>query len=349
MDLQRIIDKFKNENGFVDNIDNIVNYLKENNMDIEAINQIKIQILKYNQNLNKQIEKENQEFERMFKNRQVTLEEEVEPILHYENPKIKYESDSLEIDISYYKIQIDNCEDLNILETLLPKRTTENFNEIMDCILLSLLEEEMEYRKLYYECGESLENEVEALEYVELLRKKFKIIKNYRDHKEVIENKVEEIKNRLVFLTTTYGNICALSDIKDIPESNYEDILKLLNSIIDGTFKNAKTFNLFGTNRIVSEVKGFKQRICFDKLESDIYIINSIFIKKSDNGLSYRNSLVIRDNLYRNMENEIKDKLKGPDREKFLEENALITDEIINILKNNVKVKSLGDNSGKIN
>lgn len=347
MEIKDVIYRFKSPSGFIENINFLVDTLKSENLSSEEIIKVLTEVLKYNQSLNSKLEKENLEFEKMFANRKSLTSDNLKVSSYFEMEEEYNKSSDSGRDISYYKIQIDNCTDLNKLESLLPKRNVENFEELMDYILASLLEEEMEFRKLLYDSSIPLESDIDILNYVNEIHEKFEMIKNYRDYKKTTYIE-EATSNHLIFLTTAYGNVCAISDLKDIDESNYENLLKLFNSIIDGTFKNVKSFTLFKSGNMISEVKGFQQRICFDKLDTDVYIITSIFTKKTDNGLSYRNNLINRDSLYRSMESKIKAKLKGKDREKLLRENDLIKEDVISLLKSGIKVKSLGGNNGKI-
>lgn len=349
MQIEEIIDRFKSNDGFVENIDLIVEYLKANNFSIEDINEILIQILKYNQDLNARLKKENDEFEKVIRNRQCSIESELETVTATEEPILYFQLADSKLDISYYKAQIDNCKNLDELESLLPKKTVENFDELINLILLYLLEEEMDYRQMLYENSETLDSDPEILNYVTEIHRKFEIIKNYRDCKEISEKEVENTQNHLIFLTTEYGNVCALSDVKNIDSEYYESFLTLLESIITGTFKNVKSFSVQGSGTVTSEVKDFKTRIIFTKLESNIYIINSIFVKKSDNDLFYRNNLINRDALYRNKIAGIKEQLNGSNREQFLQENDLVKEDVIGVLKSGIKTKRIGDNSGKIN
>lgn len=348
MQIEEIIDRFKSKNGFVENFDLIVEYLKANNFSIEDINETLMQILKYNQDLNDKIKKENDEIEKMIRNRQCSIESESEIVTTAEELISHFQLNDSKLDISYYKIQIDNCKNLDELESLLPKKTVENFDELINLILLCLLEEEMEFKQMLYENSETLDSDPEISNYVTEIHRKFEIIKNYRDYKEMVQEEVDNTQNRLIFLTTAYGNVCALSDIKSIDSEYYGAFLNLLQSIINGTFKNVKSFTVQGSGTVMSEVKDFKIRIVFVKLEPNVYIINSIFVKKVDSDLSYRNNLINRDALYRNKIVVIRGQLNGNNREEFLKENDLIKDEIVEVLKSGIKVKSLGDNSGKI-
>lgn len=345
MEILDIINKFKNEFGFVENIDALVEYLKIESFNIEQINEILQQVQKYNQDVNKRLEKENIEFDKALKSRRTLDTTEIyEPAtIDYEPVKINF-SHTHEVDISYYKIQVDNCEDISKLEDALPKRASENFEQIINYLLISLLQEEISFRQLLYNEGKRLESDAELYSYVKLLCQKFEFIKSYRGQKaeQVIESH-NEASNKLVFLTTNYGNVCALSDVKDIDSEYYETFLKLLESIIDGTFKNVKTFVIPGSGTLVSEVKDFKTRVIFIKLEPNVYIVNSIFVKKTDIDQYYRNSLNNRDSLYRGQIGNILKQLAGPNRQQYLEEQSLITEELINIFKGGEKVKRFGD------
>ena len=339
MQIEEVINRFKSSNGFVENIDLVVNYLKSNHFTIRDINEILKQIIKYNREFNEKIKQENEELKKMINNRRHFID--AEPEVNVQPKEVVYYGlpEDSELDISYYKIQIDNCANLDELESLLPKKTVENFDELINAILLYLLQEEMDYRRMILENSETLESYPEISNYVTEIGRKFEIVKNYRDHKEVNKDAVNNKQNDLIFLTTEYGNPCGLSDIKDIDSEYYGSFLDLLNSIINGTFKNVKSFSIQGSGTVISEVKDFKTRILFIKLQPSIYLITSIFVKKSDNDLFYRNHLIGRDNLYRSKIAKIKELLSSPDREAFLQENESIKEEVLALLKSGIKVK----------
>ena len=98
------------------------------------------------------------------------------------------------------------------------------------------------------------------------------------------------IINNLIYLPTILGNYYILNDIKSIDYEYYASFLELLNSIIDGTFKNVKSIiNTYNKNNYICEVKDFKTRVFFSKINFNTYLILGCMVKKVDTN-SYYNS-----------------------------------------------------------
>ena len=96
----------------------------------------------------------------------------------------------------------------------------------------------------------------------------------------------------------------------------------LFKSIKNGTFKGAKRLNSNNNKTSsLSEVRGFKTRVLFDKLDENTYIIIMCAVKKCDYDNGYKKSLETRGLTYRAMKPKI---LSKKDDQEYKNENKNI-------------------------
>lgn len=248
----------------------------------------------------------NQNAEEYIENTQVTLPRNKEYT----------EENSILGEINYYLSlvnKIDFSEEENLTERImmsLPSIKHGNFQTIIYGINAEILKNINEIKRF-------IEEEKENFTKGELQEFKDDVVENQR--KMMLINKVinnpdtfeietikEETLNKLVFLNTTSGNVYALRDIKTIDKEYFERLNGLFNSIEDGTFKNIKYLDSNNPNVAgVTEVRDFKTRIVFDRLDSKTYAIIAVFIKKSDNDAGYLDFLERRVAAYREQKEKI--------------------------------------------
>ena len=126
---------------------------------------------------------------------------------------------------------------------------------------------------------------------------------------ELEDIKKEKINNNLVFLKTESDNTYCLRDLNGIKREYYKSFKDLLMSIKNGTFKNVKRLTTTNSKlNSISEVRGFKTRVIFDRIDSKTYIILMCAVKKSDFDLGYQNLLEGRCLKYRCFKNTIFEK-----------------------------------------
>jgi len=133
-------------------------------------------------------------------------------------------------------------------------------------------------------------------EYLTNLRT-FKLLKTYYHNKrekydaievELEQEQIEEINevNKLIYLPNA-SSTCLESDLKDIPEEFYDDVIKLLNNLKIGqlTNKNCRPFN--GNKKLKSyrELRDDQLRILIRNIKENIYVVLGIFQKQDDNDL----------------------------------------------------------------
>ena len=144
---------------------------------------------------------------------------------------------------------------------------------------------------------------------------------------EIVE--VQEHKNRIVLIPTISGNIRVIDELEHIPSDYYDSFLELINSIINGTFKNVKTFTSNYHLTGISEVKGFKTRVVFSRLDKNTYGLITAFVKKTDTDKLYKDTLTRKVSHFKENEAKLKEKIK--DKE-FMELNDLYVEELFNLI-----------------
>lgn len=218
-----------------------------------------------------------------------------------------------------------------------PSKNNSNYFRLSNRIKAEIYREIIELNKLLDDTDDE-EFLGEILQTIEFEKMKLVIINILESEK---DNENEEIiNNKIVFHTTSLGNVYALDDIQNIDSEYYESILELILSIQNGTFKNVK---YLGTNNLklsgISEVKGFKTRVIFDRIDRNTYVILYIFIKKSDNDKGYREAFQNRISTYRSKSDIL---LSDINDYEFLEYNEEILQSLIDKLSK-CKKKVLSD------
>ena len=113
-----------------------------------------------------------------------------------------------------------------------------------------------------------------------------------------------------------------------IKNEYYEGFEELFRSIKDGTFKGAKRLNSNNNKTSsLSEVRGFKTRVLFDKLDENTYIIIMCAVKKCDYDNGYKKSIETRSLTYRAMKPKLisqKDSKEYKDENKDIEKKLFL-------------------------
>lgn len=222
--------------------------------------------------------------------------------------------------VDYYNYlisSIDDCEDLqDQIESSLPNPNTGDYKTIVLRLKLKLLKSIKETADFISECREEFDDEdlEEYKEEIRLCSKKLEILKS-ESNEEVNENKTST-KNNFFFPVSSMGNIRVIDEIEKISKSSPEfcsEFLELFQSIQDGSFKRAKRF--LNNNKLVgiSEVRGFKPRVVFDRIGKNDYAIITAFLKKCDNDRGYKDSLELKIQKYMSQRDNIVKKLNNPE------------------------------------
>lgn len=150
------------------------------------------------------------------------------------------------------------------------------------------------------------------------------------------EEKADSSKKTIIFATSKDG-IFFERDLKDIPLEAYDEALKSLSSIADGNdqqnaVRGKKLVNNAKLNGI-REAKGWQVRIPYFPLSGCAYVF-MIKRKKDDDSERDRREIISRAQNVRALFEHTRTKMTDPiERQKIIEENALIYDRIVETLK----------------
>lgn len=219
-----------------------------------------------------------------------------------------------------------------IISGNLPLKSNSNYFKLINRIKIEIVKEISGLISMYNETSDDeFKNDIK--ENIDFEKKKLIIVKEIEKSKELQDESVAE--NNIVFTKTNSGNIYALEDIKSINNEYYASILELYESIKNGTFKKVKRLTTSNNKaNSVSEVRGFKTRIIFDKLDQNTYVILQIAIKKSDFDKGYKESLEKRVSAYKSQKERILNQLND---EIYMSENAESENRLVEILSQNKK------------
>lgn len=223
---------------------------------------------------------------------------------------------------------------------ILPSFQDYHFKDIIFRLKAEIVREEKEINELINEDKDSFsEEELEELRklLVEQERRK-KILDDIEKDEKIVDDADDVAVNKVVLIPSRSGKIRIFDELSNVPIEYRTRFLELINSIINGSFKNFKRFvsndNLLG----FCEVRGFQTRVIFRRIIKDTYALVSAFIKKSDNSYGYRDYLTARIIEYSAVEKQIKENL---DNEDFMTQNNLYVEELLNLLGSKEKGKRL--------
>ena len=249
--------------------------------------------------------------------------------------KIEKNKDSFfEEEVDYYLSDfLDLSEeelDTSKLQEVLPVRKNYNYKKILLRIIAEVNREIKEIHEVILSDSSFSESELcDFKDDIRILQKRINCLKKELSMKNDITEE-EEIKNKIIFVPTSSGNLRVLDEISNIPEEYYEGFLGLFKSIQDGTFKNIRRFVNNETLKGALEVKDFKIRVVFVRLARDTYAVLTAFTKKNDNDNGYRKPIEIKMGSFRKIHKKLQEQLNNPEFIKY-HEDAL--EELFRILK----------------
>lgn len=267
-----------------------------------------LKALKHNNKVSSSMKQEIKEMEKLDEaNKKMSFK--IEKQNFEEDDEYEEEQDEDSDYLYYYEPIKDVSEDISITELEkiikenLPSKNNPNYFKIISRMMAEILKEIMEYEAIKSDSIGEKEIIEETQKLIDLNKRKINFIRSTKE-KETNEEEVKE--NNLYFLKTTSGNIYCLNDLDKIKNEYYESFEELFKSIKDGTFKRAKRLN---SNNLktssLSEVRGFKTRVLFDKLDENNYIIIMCVVKKCNYDNGYKKSLETRGLTYRAMKPKI--------------------------------------------
>ena len=222
------------------------------------------------------------------------------------------------------------------MKEILPRRKNKNYKNILIRLSIESIKDIKELEEMKEISQKEEQEEIDNLIQLEL--KKIKMIQERLSKKEEKEEEIEEEqeeKNEIILVPTISGNIRLLDEIEHIPIEYYEGFKELIDSIIDGTFKNVKCLT---KNRILNglyEVKLFKIRVVFKRIKDNKYALITAFVKKSNRDKLYLETLRSKIFDYKQMEKKIKELIEN---DRFLEENEKAVIELYNQLERKEEV-----------
>ena len=242
------------------------------------------------------------------------------------------QDDSFEDEINYYLRsyrQLDeNFKDADI-KSILPRKKHPRYKDILLRLSLESVKEIKEVNEILRNEDISAEEKILCEGIIETEKRKIDFIKSRLIKSDKEEKDEQEEKNKIILAPTATGNIRLIDELEHIPNDYYAGFKELIDSIIDGTFKNVKAFASNSELSGLTEVKGFKIRVAFARIDTNTYALISAFIKKSDNDKLYRETLIRKAREYYRLEDSIKQNLSNPE---FLEENEKSIQQLFNIL-----------------
>lgn len=267
-----------------------------------------LKALKHNNKVSSSMKQEIKEMEKLDEaNKKMSFK--IEKQNFEEDDEYEEEQDEDSDYLYYYEPIKDVSEDISITELEkiikenLPSKNNPNYFKIISRMMAEILKEIMEYEEIKSDSIGEKEIIEETQKLIDLNKRKINFIRSTKE-KETNEEEVKE--NNLYFLKTTSGNIYCLNDLDKIKNEYYESFEELFKSIKDGTFKRAKRLNLNNLKTSsLSEVRGFKTRVLFDKLDENNYIIIMCVVKKCNYDNGYKKSLETRGLTYRAMKPKI--------------------------------------------
>lgn len=301
----------------------------EKPIDYEQLCREELNIL---QNQETKISKLKDEISRLKLKKTVVNKETVKENINEVILEEKKEDDSFKDEMNFYLLsyrQLSEDFTKEEINEILPKKKNPKFKDILLRLSLESVKEIKEVKELLREEEISLEEKELCNKIIESENKKIDYIKSKLIVSDKEEIEEQEEKNNIVLVPMLSGNIRIIDDLEHIPNDYYEGFKDLINSIIDGTFKNVKTFSnnegLIG----ISEVKSFKIRVVFKRLNDNTYALITAFMKKWDNDKLYQESLISKVKEYYLIESDLKKLINDHE---FMEENEKNVQQLWNVL-----------------
>lgn len=248
--------------------------------------------------------------------------------------EIKNNLDSFQDEMNYYIYNYrslpSNFTEVDLL-MILPSKKHVKYREILLSLAFESFKEIREAESLK-EISSTMEEKEICDEAIKYENKKMDFLRKELTKKEELLE--EPIKNQIVLVPTTNNKIRIIEEIEHISMEFYDRFLELINSIIDGTFKNVKALTNNGNLVGISEVKGFQVRILFTRIGYNSYALISAFIKKTDSDKYYLESLDNSVKDYYLVEQKLKDNLNNEEFISYNDENVHILFDLLNTKTN---------------
>lgn len=229
---------------------------------------------------------------------------------------------------SILKLIIESNDLSNIKSLIMSHIKKEDFDDTIKLLIAGILSEVTSIKKLKNE--EYLSNGNNCTVFDAELNKLNSILNVLFEIQYEDVMKPNEEDNTIIYLPTIYGNINISNDLKDVPLEFYDVFYNLFKSIKNGSFKNFKRITGDYKTTIL-EVKDGYARVLFTQIESNIYLVSTLFVKKMQTSKYYLEHLREIDSLVYDQLQHIKAQLLS-NREEFINYNDSITKNLLSKL-----------------
>lgn len=257
-----------------------------------------------------------------------------------EIPKKKTNSD-FEREVSFYIDSYNDIDDdftVDDLIELLPSEDNYDFKDIILRLQAESIKNIKEISEIIIQDFSLSKDELnEYKNEITKEKRKIDILSKILIKDDTIFSEAKE-KNDIILVPTKAGNMRIIEELKQIPSEYYPRFLELINSIIDGSFKNVRAFtNNYGLSGIY-EIKVNQARLIFTRVGKNAYSLIDLFVKKDMYATHHYDSLKIKVGEYRHLHNKLKEKSKDKD---FMKENNKYVQELFDLIEPKVSDKQL--------
>ncbi len=278
------------------------------------------------------------------KKRQCELQKEQESV-EKNDKNFEPQSDIIEtneriytVDIKYYIMLINesitkNNGELDMEEicSRLPSRNLANFNTLMNSIIIYLQKQLSDYTTFYLDCLGSFDKE-DLINLSDDINKQQELIDlciEYRNdtYIDLDEEIPPSKKGQIIFLHSNSDVSLFENDIKGFTQEYFEPIEILLHDFEDCSLRHSKQIgNSHNTLKGYNELRNLFSyiRILYDKIGNNTYVVLGLVSKKCMYAKKISDFFISRIEEYERQggKKAILDKLNGPDREIFLQQQA---------------------------
>lgn len=283
-DLNQYIDETILANSAYIDIDRLIELIDKLNLTINEKNIIIKKVYSYNLKLTKNITKENEELEKIANSDAkefVDIKLKI-PKQGIVSPKIEQIKNQT-VNVSNYVELINQFTEPSDFVSLTDIISEHDLDEIINYLLAYYYSELITLKKLQYEEENNIFNDDEQN------------IKNIIDNLHYLQISQQQddlsTNNKLVYLTTKYGNTIFLNRVNKISQEYYESISNAFNSIKNGSLKNNKRIGKTsdGFYSPLFQVRDNNIRIFYLKVAPNLYLIIDVMIKKFNTTRDYSN------------------------------------------------------------
>lgn len=294
--MEKIISKYKDDNGYIKELEQLRRELESLITKDEASSIIK-EIYENNLTIIKNLERENKRLEsisKLKKKKKVLIDYKIEDKkikeTEIKKEKVNKEYDDITFYIEYIELNMDNDSYLSVL----PSTKDNKDIKLLDRIIGHFIKQKNTYK--YFLATDS---DNDALELYESYNSVYNKLIEYKNTLLFEEEKVEKILNEVSYYMN--GNEPYLyTDIEDYPEI-YDSIEMLLNSLKNGEFKNIKNFNNNGKTKGLLELRDLtnRTRLLFDIVGYKKYCVIGAIVNKTSTNTLYKERLINRYSKYK--------------------------------------------------